>query len=156
MENLRRRSEREASEARQYAITAFARELLSVADNLRRTLEAIPAEMRAADPAGLGKLVEGVELTEREFLRVLAKHGVRRIEAEGARFDPNFHQAIFEVEDGSLPSGTVAQVAQTGYALGDRVLRPAMVAVSRGGPRPGRPPAGGSEREAAGAGDSAG
>jgi molecular chaperone GrpE len=130
MENHRRRSEREAADAKQYAVTGFARDLLTVGDNLRRALDAVPAEARQEDGA-LAKLIEGVELTEREFQRIIGRHGVKRIEAEGQKFDPHFHQAIFEVEDAAVPPGAVAQVMQEGYALGDRVLRPAMVGVAR-------------------------
>jgi molecular chaperone GrpE len=82
-------------------------------------------------------LIEGVELTERDLLKTLERHGIRKLEPQGARFDPNMHQAMFEVEDASVPSGTVTQVVQSGYAIGERVLRPALVGVSKGGPKPG-------------------
>ena len=133
MENLRRRTEREVQDARKYALTSFARDLLSVADNLRRALESVPAE--ADGP--LKSIVDGVELTERELLKTLEKHGVAKIEPKGQIFDPNFHQAIFEAPDPSVPTGTVTQVVQDGYVIGDRLLRPAMVGVARGGPKPG-------------------
>ncbi|MFD1331486.1 nucleotide exchange factor GrpE [Methylopila musalis] len=133
MENLRRRTEREVQDARKYALTAFARDLLSVADNLRRALEATPAEKDGP----LQAIVDGVELTERELLKTLEKHGVAKIEPKGQIFDPNFHQAIFEAPDPSVPTGTVVQVVQDGYVIGDRLLRPAMVGVARGGPKPG-------------------
>jgi molecular chaperone GrpE len=135
MENLRRRTDREVADARAYAVSNFARDLVGVADNLHRALEA--AGQSAADVEGPAKaLHEGVELTERELLKVLEKHGVKRIDPVGAKFDPNFHQAIFEVPDANLASGLIAQVVQPGYVLGERVLRPAMVGVSKGSPKP--------------------
>jgi molecular chaperone GrpE len=139
MENLRRRTARELTEGRQYAVTSFARELLGVADNLRRALETLPKEGEAEGPARA--FVEGVEMTERELQRVLAKHGVKPIEAAGQKFDPNMHQAMFEVEDAGVPAGTVVQVLQGGYAIGERVLRPAMVGVSKGGAKAAPKPA---------------
>ncbi|KQT83191.1 molecular chaperone GrpE [Aurantimonas sp. Leaf443] len=135
MENLRRRTEREIKDARTYAVTGFAREMLQVADNLRRALEAVPAEAKAEGEGSLSGLVDGVEVTERSLLSVLERHGVRRLEPEGQRFDPNFHQAMFEVPNPDLPNNTVVQVVQAGYAIGERVLRPAMVGVSKGGPK---------------------
>jgi molecular chaperone GrpE len=105
-------------------------------ENLRRALEAIPQEARDAGDAGFKALIEGVEMTERAMLASLEKHGVKKVEPEGERFDPNFHQAMFEVPREDVPSNTVVQVVQTGYVIGDRVLRPAMVGVSRGGPKP--------------------
>ena len=136
MENLRRRTEREVQDGRRYAITSFARDLLGVADNLRRALDAAAAGGAATDPI-LKALVEGVELTEKELLRSLEKNGVQKLEPKGEAFDPNFHQAIFEAPDPSVPNGTVVQVVQDGYVIGDRILRPAMVGVARGGPKPG-------------------
>lgn len=136
MENLRRRTEREIADTRAYAATAFARDVLSVSDNLARALAALPQEAREGADAAVRALFEGVEMTERELQRVLEKHGVRRIEPEGERFDPNFHQAMFEVPNPDVPAGTVVQVVQAGYKIGDRVLRPAMVGVARGGPKP--------------------
>jgi len=135
VENMRRRSEREAQDARSYAVTAFARDLLNVTDNLARALENIPEEARAAAEGALKTLVEGVELTSRELHTVLGRHGVKKLEPEGEKFDPNFHQAMFEVPDESLPAGTVTQVMQAGWKIGERVLRPAMVGVSKGGPK---------------------
>lgn len=136
MDNLRRRTERELKDAKTYAVTSFARDMLAVSDNLRRALEALPEEARAAADAGLTALVEGVEMTERGMLSTLERHGVRKIEAEGQKFDPNFHQAMFEVPNPDVPNNTVVQVVQAGYAIGDRVLRPAMVGVAKGGPKP--------------------
>ena len=135
IENMRRRSEREAADARAYAVTAFARDLLTVADNLARALENLPADVRAAAEGPVKTLVEGVDLTARDLQAVLSRHGVKKLEPEGEKFDPNFHQAMFEVPDETLPSGTVTQVVQTGWKIGERVLRPAMVGVSKGGPK---------------------
>jgi molecular chaperone GrpE len=135
IENMRRRSEREAQDARSYGVTALARDLLNVADNLHRALENIPAEARIAAEGALKALVEGVELTSRELHTVLARHGVKKLEPEGEKFDPNFHQAMFEVPDETLPAGTVTQVMQAGWKIAERVLRPAMVGVSKGGPK---------------------
>jgi molecular chaperone GrpE len=137
VENMRRRTEREVADARSYAITRFAGDMLGVADNMARALAAISPEAReGADPT-LKAVVEGAELTEREMLRALEKHGVRKIDPKGEKFDPNFHQAMFEIPDSTLANGTVAQVVQVGYSIGDRVLRPAMVGVARGGPKAG-------------------
>lgn len=139
MENLRRRTEKELADGRQYAISAFARDMLGVGDNLRRALEAVSAEAREAANEALKALIEGVEMTERDLLNQLDKHGVRRIDPVGEKFDPNFHQAMFEVPNPDLPNNTVVQVMQAGYKIGDRVLRPAMVGVSKGGPKEPRP-----------------
>lgn len=136
MENLRRRTERDVSDARVYAVTKFARDLLSTADNLRRALESFPAEARAAAEGPVKALVEGVELTERELLKTLDAHGVKRREPLGEKFNPNFDQAMFEVPDETKPNGTVVQVIQPGYVIGERVLRPSTVGVSKGGPKP--------------------
>lgn len=136
MENLRRRTAREVADARAYAISNFARDMLSVSDNLRRALDALPKDGEVPENASvLSALVEGVEMTERAMLSALERHGVTRLDPKGERFDPNFHQAIFEVPDVDVPANTVVQVVQAGYRIGDRVLRPAMVGVSRGGPQ---------------------
>ncbi len=135
MENLRRRTARDVHDARNYAIANFARDMLSVSDNLRRALEAIPQEARDSGDAGFKALIEGVEMTERAMLTSLEKHGVKKVEPEGEKFDPNFHQAMFEVPREDVANNTVVQVVQTGYVIGDRVLRPAMVGVSKGGPK---------------------
>jgi len=135
MENLRRRTEREVSDAKAYGVSSFAREMLTVVDNLSRALEHLPAEARAnADPA-VRSMIEGVELTARDLEAVLGRHGVKRLDPKGQKFDPNLHQAIFEAPDETVPSGTVSQVVQSGWTIGDRVLRPAMVGVSKGGPK---------------------
>ena len=133
MENLRKRTEREVGDTRSYAIAGFARDMLSATDALSRALMVLPAEARASGDATTKSLIEGIELAEREMQRLLAKHGVKPIEAEGQKFDPHKHQAMFEVPDPSKPEGTVVQVVQTGFAIGDRVLRPAMVGVAKGG-----------------------
>ena len=132
MENLRRRTAREIQDARSYAVANFARDMLTVSDNLRRALEAVPNENR---DAGLAALVEGVEMTERSMLATLERHGVKKLDPAGEKFDPNFHQAMFEVPNPDVPANTVVQVVQTGYSIGERVLRPAMVGVSKGGPK---------------------
>lgn len=133
MENLRKRTAKEVTDARTYGITAFARDVLDIADNLQRALDAVPAEAREAADAGLKSLIEGVEITEKSLLKALEKNGVSRLDPLGEKFNPNFHQAMYEVPDSSVPAGTVVQVVQGGYTIGDRVLRPALVAVSKGG-----------------------
>ena len=139
MENLRRRTEREVADARSYAVTNFARDILNSADNIHRALESVPPEARASADGALKSLTEGIELTQRELAKTLERHGVKVVEPKGQRFDPNRHQAMFEVADTEVPSGTVVQVVQTGYVIGERVLRPALVGVSKGGPKPDRP-----------------
>jgi molecular chaperone GrpE len=136
MENLRKRTTKEVADARLYGITGFARDVLDIADNLQRALDAVPAEARATADPGLISLIEGVELTERSLLNALEKHGVKKLDPQGQKFDPNFHQAMYEVPDPSVPSGTVVQIMQAGYTIGDRVLRPALVGVAKGGVKP--------------------
>lgn len=135
MENLRKRTARDVHDARTYAVTNFAREMLSVSDNLRRALDAIPSDALESGDTGFKSLAEGVEMTERALLSGLERHGVKKIEPEGEKFDPNFHQAMFEVPNPELPNNTVVQVVQSGFVIGDRVLRPALVGVSKGGPK---------------------
>jgi molecular chaperone GrpE len=135
MENLRRRTEREINDAKTYGVSSFARDMLTVVDNLARALEHLPVEARAsADPA-IRSVIEGVELTARDLEAVLGRHGVKKLDPKGQKFDPNFHQAIFEAPNETVPAGTVSQVVQSGWTIGDRVLRPAMVGVSKGGPK---------------------
>ncbi len=134
MENLRRRTEREKADTARYAISNFARDVLTVGDNLKRTIQHVPPEAAAQDPA-LKSFLEGVEITERELLNVLERHGVTQIEPLGQRFDPNCHQAMYEVQNPDVPEGTVVDVMQAGYTIGDRCLRPALVAVAKGGPK---------------------
>jgi molecular chaperone GrpE len=135
MENLRRRTEREVADSKTYGVTSFARDMLNVTDNLARALDHIPSEVKANADEALKGLIEGVELTARDLAAALARHGVRKLDPLGEKFDPNFHQAMFEMPDATIPAGTVTQVVQSGWRIGDRVLRPASVGVSRGGPR---------------------
>jgi molecular chaperone GrpE len=142
MENLRQRTRREVADSKVYGITGFARDVLDIADSLQRTLDAVPVETRElADPM-LKTLIEGVELTERSLLSALEKNGVKKFDPSGEKFNPNFQQAMYEVPDASVPSGTVVQVVQAGYTIGERVLRPALVGVSKGGAKA---PANGNE-----------
>ena len=133
MENLRQRTRREVADSKIYGITGFARDVLDIADNLQRALDAVPAETREAADPRLKALIEGVELTERSLLNALEKNGVKKFDPSGEKFNPNFQQAMYEVPDASVPSGTVVQVVQAGYTIGERVLRPALVGVSKGG-----------------------
>jgi molecular chaperone GrpE len=135
MENLRRRTARDVQDARTYSVANFARDMLGVADNLRRALEAIPAEAKEGGDAGFKALIEGVEMTHRDMHVALERHGVRQLNPKGGKFDPHFHQAMFEVPNPDVPANTVVEVVQDGYSIGDRVLRPAMVGVSKGGPK---------------------
>lgn len=139
MENMRKRTDREVADARVYGISTFARDILGVADNMHRAMQALDDEIRANADDAVKALLDGVELTERELMNVLEKHGVKKLEPLGQKFDPNRHQAMFEMADASVPSGTVVQVMQAGYTIGERVLRPALVAVSKGGAK--APPA---------------
>jgi molecular chaperone GrpE len=134
MENLRKRTEREVADAKTYGVTSFARDMLSVADNMRRAFDSAPAELQAED-GPLKAFVDGISLTERELLKTLEKHGVKKIEPNGQKFDPNLHQAMFELPNPDVPNGTVVQTVQAGFVIGDRVLRPALVGVSKGGPK---------------------
>jgi len=153
MENLRKRTQREKEDASRFAIAGFARDVLTVGDDLRRAVEAAPAEARERPDDPAATLLAGIELTERQLLQILERHGVRRFDPEGQRFDPALHEAMFEMPDPSKPAGSVAQVVEAGYMIGERVLRPARVGVARGGPRAGaaapRPAAGAEPVEAA-------
>lgn len=133
MENLRRRTEREIADARVYGVTKFAADMVGFSDNLRRAIESVPADAREID--AVKTLVEGLELTERDFLSRLNRYGVRKLEPQGQKFDPNMHEALFEIPDPSVPANTVLQVVESGFAIGERCLRPAKVGVSRGGPK---------------------
>lgn len=135
MENLRMRTARDVRDAKAYSVSGFARDVLGVADNLRRALDALPPEARDGHDKGLMNLIEGVELTERSLIASLERHGVHKLEPQGQKFDPNFHQAMFEVPNPDVPNNTVVQVVQAGYVIGERVLRPAMVGVAKGGPK---------------------
>lgn len=142
MENLRRRTEREIADAKAYAVTSFARDMLGSSDNLRRALESVPADAMKTADAAVKALHEGVELTERELLKTLERHGVRRIDPLAEKFDPNLHQAMFEAPDATIAKGLVSKVVQIGYKIGERVLRPALVGVSAGAPKAPEAPTG--------------
>lgn len=135
MDNLRKRSDRDKEDTAKYAITKFAREILGIGDNLQRAIGAVPAGAADEDPA-LKALIDGVSMTEREFLNILDRHGVKRIDPSGEPFNPHLHQAMTEIEDKEVAPGTVVQVYQPGYIIEDRVLRPAMVVVAKGGEKP--------------------
>jgi molecular chaperone GrpE len=130
-ENTRRIAAREKQDASQYAVTKFARDMLTIADNFARALDALPPEALADLEPKVKGVIEGVEATERQLLQSLERHGVKPIETEGAKFDPNLHQAIAEVPGGGKPGGTIVDVMQTGYVIGDRLLRPSMVTVAK-------------------------
>ncbi len=129
VENTRRRAQREVEDARKYAVANFARDVLTVSDNLSRALIAVPDE--AAQSEDMKALIEGVGLTERELLSVLERHGIRKIEPMGEKFDPNLHQAMFESDVPGAAPGSVVEVVQSGYIIGERLLRPAMVGVAK-------------------------
>ncbi|RAU23989.1 nucleotide exchange factor GrpE [Paramagnetospirillum kuznetsovii] len=133
-ENTRRRLEQQAEDRGKYAVANFAKDVLAVADNLRRALDAVPPGTREANE-GVNTLTIGVEMTERELLTTMERYGIKQIAAQGERFDPNLHQAMMEVEDAAQPDGTCVLVMQAGYTLHDRLLRPALVGVSKGGPK---------------------
>lgn len=135
MDNLRKRTQREKEDAARYAITRFARDLVSVADDLNRALETATPEARAEAGEFAANLVTGVEMTERRLQQVFESHGLKRFDPAGEKFDPSVHEAMFEVPDPSQPAGMVAHVVEAGYMIGDRVLRPARVGVSSGGPQ---------------------
>jgi len=132
-ENIRRRSQREIEDARKYAVANFARDVLTVADNLRRALDAVPEDAAASED--LKALSEGVGLTERELLAMMERHGIRKVNPMGEKFDPNLHQAMFEADTPGADPGTVIEVAQAGFVIGERLLRPAMVGVAKKPPK---------------------
>jgi len=132
-ENLRKRMEREKADTARYAIANFAREVLGIADNIQRAIDAVPKDAASHDPA-LKSFLEGIEVTERELHKSMERHGIAKLNPEGEKFDPNYHQAMFEVPTSDMPSGMVMQVVQPGYVLEDRVLRPALVGVSKSAP----------------------
>ena len=134
-ENARRRAKKDVEDARAYAISRFAQDLLGVGDNLGRALDSIPAERRESDEA-VKAIADGIEMTVREFEAALGRHGITRIDPLGEKFDYNLHQALFETDQTDQPDGTVVQVLQTGYRIGDRLLREAMVGVAKGGAAP--------------------
>ena len=130
-ENLRRRSEREKKDASQYAVTGFARDILSISDTLSRTVATVTDELKSTET--FKPFIEGVEMADREVLAVFERQGNKKITPDGEKFDHNFHQAMFEIENLDVPPGTILQVVQPGYVLKDRLLRPAMVGVAKGG-----------------------
>ena len=132
LENFRRRAEKERQDTAKFAIASFARDALPVLDNLRRGLDSVSADDRKSNPA-LETLAAGMELTEREMLATLERHGIEKVDPQGQPFDHNFHQAMLEIEDASVAPGTVVQVLQSGYVLNGRLLRPALVGVAKGG-----------------------
>ena len=133
-ENTRRRAEREVADMSKYAVTGFARDLVSVIENLQRAVESIPAELKASQPA-VANLALGVEMTMSELLKTFEKHGIKRIDPLGQKFDHNFHQAVAQIDAPDADAGTVVQVLQAGYVIHDRLLRPAMVGVASGAPK---------------------
>lgn len=138
MDNLRKRTEREKSDSAKYAITKFALDIVGIADNFQRAVAAVPPGSSEQE-GPLKSVVDGVVMTERAFLQVLERHGVKRIDPKGEPFNPNIHQAVMEQDNAEVPAGTVLQVFQLGYMIEDRVLRPAMVVVARGGSRTAKP-----------------
>jgi molecular chaperone GrpE len=138
MENVRRRTERDKADSVKFAISNFARDVLTIGDNISRAIEHVPAEAAEDDPA-LKSFLEGIQVTERELLNVMERHGIARLNPKGERFDPNQHQAMFEVDNPDVPDGTIVEVIQAGYVLAERVLRPALVGVAKGGPKQPRP-----------------
>ncbi len=152
MENIRKRGEREREETAKYAITKFARDVVAVADNFERAIQAVPAEAVEQDGA-LKSLVDGISMTEREFLNVLERNGVKRVNPKGETFNPHQHQAMMEMQNAEVAPGTILEVFQCGYMIDDRVLRPAMVVIAKGGPKTSKPDA---TEAAAGTSDEAG
>ncbi len=141
MENLRRRTERDKADTAKYAVSNFARDVLSVGDNIARTIAHVPEDAAEKDPA-LKSFLEGIQVTERELLNAMERHGIARFDPKGERFDPNKHQAMFEVDDSQVAEGTIVEVVQAGYVIAERVLRPALVGVAKGGAKPEKAPAG--------------
>ena len=134
MENLRKRTEREKAESTRYAIARFARDMVTVADDLQRALASVP-ESAKTEVEAVRNLVDGVAVTERQLMQIFERHGLKRFDPTGERFDPERHEAMFEMPDPSVPAGTVAQVIEAGYLIGERTLRPARVGIARGGPK---------------------
>jgi molecular chaperone GrpE len=135
VDNIRKRAEREKEETAKYAVTRLARDIVNVGDNFQRAIDAVPAGAAEQDPA-LKSFLEGVIMTERELLNALERYGIKRVQPIGEPFNPHLHQAVMEIQRSDVPSGTIVQVFQAGFMIEDRVLRPAMVAVAKGGPRP--------------------
>jgi len=143
-ENVRRRLEREKEEIAKYAIAKFAKDMLSVGDNFQRAIAAVPKDAVETDPA-LKTLLDGVVLAERDYRGALERHGIEMLDPVGQPFNPHHHQAVMQQENPDVPAGTVLQVYQVGWLLEDRCLRPAMVVVSKGGPKSAKPDQAGAE-----------
>ncbi len=135
VENIRKRAEREREEAAKYAITRLAKDIVGVGDNFQRCIDAVPPGAAEQDPT-LKSFLEGVTMTERELLNTLERHGIKRLQPMNEPFNPHLHQAVMQVPRTDVPNGTVVEVYQAGYTIEDRVLRPAMVGVAQGGPKP--------------------
>ncbi len=131
VENIRRRADKEKADASQYAVTKFARDMLGIADNFARALAAVPAEVRGTADLALKAVLDGVEATDRQLIQTLERYGVKAVDTADGKFDPNLHQAIAEVPGNGKPGGSIVDVVQTGFMIGDRLLRPAMVTVAR-------------------------
>jgi len=138
VDNIRKRAEREKEETAKYAVTRLARDIVNVGDNFQRAIDAVPAGAAEQD-AALKSFLEGVTMTERELLNVLERYGIRRVQPINEPFNPHLHQAVMEIQRSDVPTGTIVQIFQAGFMIEDRVLRPAMVAVSKGGPKPAQP-----------------
>jgi molecular chaperone GrpE len=130
-ENVRRRAEKEKADASQYAVTKFARDMLGIADNFARALAAVPADVRGAADPQVAAVLDGVEATDRQLLQTLERYGVKQVDTSDGKFDPNLHQAIAEVPGNGKPAGAIVDVVQTGFMIGERLLRPAMVTVAK-------------------------
>src|SRR5262245_36073631 len=141
MENIRKRAEREREEAAKYAITKLAKDIVGVGDNFQRAIDAVPPGAAENDPT-LKSFLEGVTMTERELLNVLDRHGSKRLQPMNEPFNPHLHEAVRQVPRSDVPSGTVVEIYQAGYTIAERVLRPAMVGVAQGGPKPNGTPDG--------------
>lgn len=161
MENQRKMAEKEREDTAKYAISKFAKDIVQVGDNFQRAISAVPQDAVDSDPA-LKSFLDGVSMLDREFHNILERHNIKRIEPTGEPFNPHFHQAMMEQDNPSVPHGTVLQVIQAGYMLSDRVMRPAMVVVAKGGPKgaprpsdaePAQPPAADNENTADSGGD---
>ena len=135
-ENIRRRAEKEKADASQYAVTKFARDMVGIADNFARALAAVPADVRAAADPQVQAVLDGVEATDRQLIQTLERYGVKPVDTSDGKFDPNLHQAIAEVPGNGKPAGSIVDVVQSGYMIGDRLLRPAMVTVAKRGETP--------------------
>jgi molecular chaperone GrpE len=135
MDNVRKRLEKEKADLARFAITKFARDVVGIGDNVQRAIDAVPHKAAEQDPA-LKSFLDGITMIERELLSVLERHGVKRLDPKGEPFNPHFHQAVMEMPVADVPSGTITQVFQAGYTIEDRVLRPAMVVVAKGGMKP--------------------